>query len=132
MSDLSQSIDTSLTYEVRFTARAQRDLDMATVYFAETASADVAIAWREGIYQAISSLSTFPRRCPHAPQKFRHEVRQLLYRRPGSKIFYRILFAITSEDISFGGVPTVYILHIRHASTRPITRKQARTIEEEL
>ncbi len=132
MNDPSHSIDTSLTYEVRFAARAQSDLDVATLYFAKTVSPDVAIAWREGIYQAISSLTTLPRRCPHAPQKFRHEVRQLLYRRPGSKIIYRILFTITGEATALGGVPTVYILHIRHSSTRPITRKQARIIEEEL
>src|SRR5690242_3389710 len=70
------------TYALRLTERAQRDMDAATVHVAETASPEVAIAWREGLYEALASLATFPRRCLRAPERFRREVHQILYRRP--------------------------------------------------
>jgi plasmid stabilization system protein ParE len=119
------------TYALRFTERAQRDLDAATIHFAETASPEVAVAWREGLYKALESLATFPRRCSPAPERFRREIRQMLYRRTGSQTTYRILFGFAGEEETSPDAPTVIILHIRHASARPITHTQARTIEVE-
>src|SRR5437773_1279768 len=88
----------ALTYAIRFTERAQRDLDAATVRFAETASVEIAVAWREGVYEALASLALFPRRYPRAPERFQREVRQLLYRRPGSQTAHRILFIVRGEE----------------------------------
>lgn len=119
------------TYALRFTERARRDLDIATAHFAQAASPEIAVAWREGIYEAIASLATFSRRCPRAPERFRREVRQLIYRRPGSRVAYRILFTISGEEEGSLEAPTVTIFHVRHASARPITRTQAREIESE-
>ncbi len=48
------------TYALRFTERAQRDIDAATVHFAETSSPEVAIAWREGLYEALAFLTVSP------------------------------------------------------------------------
>ena len=58
------------TYAVRVTERAQRDIDAATLHFADTASPAIAVTWREGFYERIASLSTFPRACPLVPEKF--------------------------------------------------------------
>lgn len=119
-------------YALRFTERAQRDLDAATYHFAVTASPEIAVSWREGLYTAMAALALYPRRCPTAPEKFRREVRQYLYRRPGSHVIYRILFTIAGEEVAAQDAPTVNILHVRHASTRPLSRTQTREIETEL
>jgi plasmid stabilization system protein ParE len=69
--------------------------------------------WINGLDQAIDSLSTFPTRCPLAPENdtFVEEVRQHLYGR------YRILFTLL--DVDDDGVPdTVRILHVRHGARR--------------
>jgi plasmid stabilization system protein ParE len=129
MSDTEDKDEPTQTYALRFTERARRDLDAATVYLAETASPEIAVAWREGVYETLSSLATFPRSCPLVPEKFRLETRQILYRRPGSQAAYRILFTITGEQAQSPDPPTVTVLHVRHASAHPITRTQVREIE---
>ncbi len=131
MSDTEDKDEPTRTYALRVTQRAQRDLDAATVYFAETASPEIAVMWREGIYAELASLATFPRRCPRVPEQFHREVRQLLYRRSGSQTAYRILFAIAGEEETSPDAPTVIILHVRHTAARPITRTQVRIIEAE-
>jgi plasmid stabilization system protein ParE len=118
-------------YAVRTTERARRDLDAATIHFAETASPEIAAAWREEILDAFASLATLPRRCSLAPERFRGEVRHLVYRRPGSRTAYRVLFTITGEEVDSLEAPTVTIFHVRHASARPITRSEARRMEKE-
>jgi mRNA-degrading endonuclease RelE of RelBE toxin-antitoxin system len=55
-------------------------------------------------------LSTFPGRCPLAPENddfTDRPVRQCLYR--NGRVVYRILYDIVDED-------TVRVLHVRHAS----------------
>jgi plasmid stabilization system protein ParE len=118
-----------LTYVLRVQEHAARDINAAYVRLAELTSPENADEWQDGLRQAIASLATSPRRCPLVPEKFRHETRQLLYRRPGSQVAYRILFTIIGEQAQSPDPPTVIILHIRHASARPITRTQVREIE---
>ena len=74
-----------------------------------------------GLKETIAGLSTRPRRYSVVPERFRREVRHALYHRPGSQSVYRILFTITGEQESSEDAPTVTILHVRHASSRPIT-----------
>ncbi len=124
--DLSEE---PVTYAIRITERAQRDIDLATVHFAETASEETAIAWREGLNEWLGTLATFPRRCPRAPERFKREVRQGIYRRPGSRVNYRILFSLDNEDADALDAPMVVILHIRHSAARPLTRSQILEIE---
>lgn len=116
-------------YALRLQERAVRDINIAYVRFAELVSADIADEWRVGIQEAIAGLATNPRRYPRVPERFQREVRHALYRRPGSRTAYRILFTITGEEEGSQDAPTVTILHVRHASSRPITRTQARQIE---
>lgn len=117
------------TYAVRLTEHAQRDVDLATLHFADTASAEVAVEWREGFYDELAVLATFPRRFPLAPEKFRGEVRQMPYRRTGSGTAHRVLFTIVGEEAISPDAPTVRILHVRHSAARPLTRMQIRAVE---
>ena len=128
---MSDSIDPegSLNYAIRLSERALRDIDLATLHFAETAGVEVAIAWSDGLYEQLKSLSSSPRKFGHPRERFKGEVRQMIYRRQGSRVSFRILFAIRDEDPSKLDAPTVTILHIRHAAARPIPRKEARAIE---
>ncbi len=116
-------------YAVRLTERAQRDIDEATLHFAETASEQTAVAWREGFYEAIAALATLPRAHPFAPERFRGETRQMQYRRAGNSTAYRVLFTIAGEEPNALDAPTAHILHVRHAAARPLTRAHIRAIE---
>ena len=120
-----------VAYVVRLRERATRDINAAYVRMAEEVSDAVADAWREGLYEALATLATMPRRCPLVPERFSREVRQRLYQRSGSQIKHRILFIITGEETGSLEPPTVRVIHVRHASARPITRTQAREIEAE-
>ena len=111
-----------VVYALRLQERAIRDINIAFVRFAEMVSPDIAKQWRKGIREAISGLSINPRRYPLVQEKFQGEVRQILYRRPGSKTAYRIVFSITGEETDSSEAPAVSILHVRHAAARPITR----------
>lgn len=120
-----------LNYALRFTERARRDIDAETVYIAETSSPEIAIVWREGLYDTVASLAILPRRCPLAREQFRCEVRQILYRRPGSRFAHRILFTFSGEEAVSSDAPTVILLHVRHSASRPLTKLQARAIESQ-
>ena len=132
MNDADTPSERPAVYALRLQERAIRDTNIAFVRLAETVSLDIAKQWRAGVREAIAGLSSNPRRYPLVTEKFTNEVRHILYRRPGSKAAYRIVFAITGETASSQDAPTVSILHVRHASARPITRKEARQIESEL
>ena len=118
-------------YALRLKERAVRDMDSAYIRFAELVSPEVADQWRDGLQNAIAGLAYNPRRHSLAPENFQREVRQIVYRRSGSKVAYRILFTITGELEGSQDAPTVTILHVRHASSRPMTRTQSRQIESE-
>jgi plasmid stabilization system protein ParE len=117
------------TYALRFTPRARADVDTAHARLMELAGEKVADEWQAGLFAAIATLATTPRR-QIAPEsaRFQQEVRQLVYRRRPGSVAYRILYTIveTEED-----APYVRILHVRHGSARPITRAEARKIETE-
>ena len=107
-----------LHYALRFTERARRDIDAATVHIAESSSPELAIVWREGLYDTVASLATFPRRCPLAREQFRCEARQILYRRPGSRFAHRLLFTFSGEEATSPDAPTVILLHVRHSASQ--------------
>lgn len=123
--------DPPISYVIRLRERAVRDINTAYVRFAEVVSEAVANEWRDGLTEAIAGLAISPRRYPLAPERFRREVRQFLYRRSGSQVAYRVLFTILGEEAQSPDPPTVIILHVRHASARSVTRRQAREIETE-
>lgn len=119
----------SSAYVLRFQERALRDIDVAFVRLAELSGENIADAWRDGLREAIAGLAQNPRRCPRAPERFRREVCQLVYRRTPGGPAHRILFTITGEEPGSPDAPTVTILHIRHGARRPITGREAGEIE---
>ncbi len=116
-------------YAIRLQERAIRDVTAAYVRMEELVSLKSADDWRDGLKISIAGLATSPRRYPLAPERFHREVRQILYRRGGSKTTYRILYNIALEETQAPEPPTVTVIHVRHAAMRPITRAQARQIE---
>ena len=64
-----------------------------------------------GLKDAIAGLSEFPRRCPLVTERFRREVRHLVYRR------YRLFFTIVNEAATSEDPPTVMIMCLRHSTS---------------
>ena len=94
-----------MTYEIEIRDSALEDLDLARRWISRRSSSR-AESWLNGARAAIETLSSFPRRCPLAPENddFEGEFRQLLYGE------FRILFTIKEE--------VVHVLHVRHGARR--------------
>jgi toxin ParE1/3/4 len=104
-----------MTYRVEISARAENDAEEILEWLLAQHAGETGLRWFSAMEDAITSLATFPERCPLAPEstQFPFEVRQLLY---GHKPHvYRILFTIQEG--------TVDILHIRHGRRKPIARR---------
>jgi plasmid stabilization system protein ParE len=117
------------SYALRFQERALRDIDAAYVRLAELSSADIADRWLDELRDTIATLAETPRRFPIAPERFSREIRQILFRRSGSRITHRIMFTITGEGNDASDSPTVTILHVRHGAAKPLTRPETRQLE---
>ena len=119
-----------IQYAIRLSPRAQRDIAEAVAYFQRTPEADVATAWREGLFRALGTLATYPERLPLARdhRRFTQTTRQLIYRRTPNSLAYRVLFHITElpDEASF-----VYVVHIRHGARGPIKKTEAWEMEAE-
>ena len=96
-----------MRYRVELSPDAERELKSTQLYLRERAP-HYAPAWVAEMRHAVLSLREMPQRCALAPESnlFEAEIRQLLQ---GS---HRILFTIAGR--------TVRVLHIRHASQRPL------------
>ncbi|MBV9852241.1 MAG: type II toxin-antitoxin system RelE/ParE family toxin [Armatimonadetes bacterium] len=125
---MSQNNDESRRYAIRIQPRAERDIEAHTVRMAELAGPDTARAWYEAIFDVVATLAQNPRRYAIVREnnRFRREVRQLLYRRTPQGPAWRILYTV-DEGTEDG--PTVHLLHVRHGAQRPITQAEAREIE---
>ena len=112
------------TYALRFHRRARADMAEARARIIQQVDTPHGRRWQADLMEAISTLATYPGRCAVARENrlFRREIRQHGYHN------YRILFTIVevTED-----APFVFILHVRHVARRPMTRKEAREIEDE-
>lgn len=117
-----------ISWIIRSTKRARGDMEAAEERLAALAGEEIAEAWTEGLESEIAKLAQLPTRWPIAEEDklFRESVRRMLYRRTPSGPAYRILFVMreSSDD-----APTVTIIHVRHSSQKPMTRKEAREIE---
>ncbi|MFN6568136.1 type II toxin-antitoxin system RelE/ParE family toxin [Dendronalium sp. ChiSLP03b] len=105
-----------MTYRIDFSSIAKAEADAAFLSFSQFTTADRSQFWYQGLIKAIISLQEMPRRCPIAREDvfFNQEIRQLLYGQ--GKQAYRILFTVLEDQ----PIPTVRILHIRHAAQKPI------------
>lgn len=92
-----------MIFKVQITAQAEAELNEAYEWIASQ-SLEQAVIWFNGLVEAADTLSTFPERCPLAPEstELDLEIRQLLYGK------YRLMFIIRDD--------TVYLLHVRHGA----------------
>ena len=98
-----------MSYEIVMSEPAETEASDGFLWL-NRLSPEFAARWYDGLLEAITSLDTFPRRCPLAPENDDFpdtDVRQLIYRQ--GRTVYRILFCIIEPD-------TVRVLHIRHAA----------------
>ena len=96
-----------MVYRVRFTPRAEQDLNR--IYATVIREAPYrGPRWFDHFEQSILSLSNFPERCIISPKLStdRRTVRQLLFGR--RRHVYRIYFAIFADEVS--------VLHVRHGA----------------
>jgi plasmid stabilization system protein ParE len=96
-----------MKYRIEIAQEAEKEIGDAYLWIRSDSPAN-AVRWRQGLLEALKSLSQQPTRCPLAPESaaFRQEIRQLIYGKRGG--VYRVLFVI--------GERTVSILHVRHAA----------------
>jgi plasmid stabilization system protein ParE len=125
------SDDQPTTWAIRLTAKAYASLEAAWRHLARTAGEEIADAWREGLEEEISRLARMPGSLPLAREndRFAETVRSLLYRRTPRGPAHRILFVQRSSELE---APTVVVINIRHGAQAPITRREARELEQEL
>lgn len=119
-----------LRYAIRFRRYAQADAQEALVRLAELTDAAYAVAWYAGLQNAVATLATFPKRWPVADKNrfFRDEVRVMPYRYTPSGAAYQIFYTIAESEED---TPYVFVLHLRHAARKPMTRAEAWKIEED-
>ena len=117
-------------YALRLSRRALADIDAAYLRFVDLIGQPLADDWKDGIFDFIARLATTPgRQLIPESSRFRQEVRQVIYRRPGSRVAYRVLFTIHVSDLDG---PVVSIVTVRHGAARPITRSEAKAIESDI
>ena len=94
-------------YQVIILASAERDIGEAYEWLAGQ-DESAAIRWYNRLLEAVTSLDTFPERCPLAPESkfFPVEVREIFHGRRRHK--YRVLFTVKGDR--------VYVLHVRHGA----------------
>lgn len=102
-----------MTYHVIITPEAENDLRTAYRYIRSQAPS-AARDWISRARQAAKSLARRPERCPLAPESasFDEPIRELFFG-SGNGGTYRFLFVALGE--------TVYVLHVRHGSTLPLS-----------
>lgn len=127
MSSPPDADDAFPAHALRFSRRALADIDAAHARFVEMVDQEVADDWKDGLLDAIARLATTPGRqiIPEA-RRFQQEVRQIIYRRSGSRVAYRVLFTVQASSPDG---PIVHIVTVRHGAARPITRAEARAIK---
>ncbi len=120
--------DPPIIWAIRTTKRARSDMEAAEERLADLADEEIAEAWSEGLNTEIAKLAQIPTCWPLAEEDklFRESVRRMLYRRTAGGPAYRVLFVLRENP---DDAPAVTIIHVRHATQKPMTRKEAREIE---
>ena len=102
-----------MVYKIIIQQQAENDIGEIYQYISEF-SLKAASVWRLDIKSAIISLSSFPKRCPLAPEseKLGYELRQMICGKRTA--CYRIIFRVIDEKQEF------HILTIRHAARKQL------------
>jgi len=103
-----------MTFRIRYTARARRDIHAAVKWWAENRSRDQAERWFNGIHSAIASLVEDPGRFPLSPETdlLETDIRELHFgvrRKPT----HRVVFTVQGDS--------VIILRVRHHGQQNLT-----------
>ena len=114
--------DQPTRWAIRLSKRADNEITAARQRFTRTAGEEIAEEWQDGLKSEIAKLSQFPARLPVAPEDklFKETIYVLLYRRTTRGPAYRVFFFLREAQEE---VPTVAIVHVRHAAQKPMTRK---------
>lgn len=101
-----------MAFRVEVTPEAKADANAILEWLHSQQAGEAGLRWFHRLGEAIDELSTFPRRCPLAPENAAvpFELRQLVYGRKPH--LYRILFTIDRD--------VVYVLRIRHGRRRRV------------
>ncbi len=119
------------SYAIRIHSSARRDIEEVVNRMVILTDEKYAAEWHSGLLDKMAAIATFPRRTPLADENclFRAEVRVILYRFASSNAVYRILYSINEPDED---APFIHVLHIRHGARKPMTRAEARKIEDDI
>jgi plasmid stabilization system protein ParE len=100
-----------MKYRVLIQPGAEAEVAEAFGYIHARSPANAA-RWLRGLYAAIGTLETMPKRCGLARENdaFREEIRQFLYGKRQHK--YRILFTVRADEVQ--------VLHVRHAARQSL------------
>ncbi len=117
------------SYAIRISAQANRDIVEAAAWLTDLIDQALVMQWSEGLLSEVGALSETARQsavCERESRLFGGEIRRLIYRRTESStaayhIFYRV------EETGQDG-PVVRVLHVRHATRRPLSADEARDI----
>jgi plasmid stabilization system protein ParE len=115
-------------YVVRLRQRVLSDMGGGHKLMVKASSYRLADDWQDGFFEALRSLTRNPRQNPFCPELERTrglEIRQLWYRRTPDATPWRAVFAVDAAE------NLVDVLHLRHGSRRPLTRKEKREIATE-
>ena len=117
-------------YAIRLHPKAATDIDEAHRQLLAFSGEEFADDWQDGLRAAISSLATLSKRRPLADENrlFQNDVWVYTYQFRKSRVIYRVLFEAVEKDED---APYIHVLHIRHASRKPMTRAEAREIEKD-
>ena len=117
-------------YAIRFRSRARLELDEARVRLAEMTDLDHAVEWYNGFLDSLATLTDNPGRhlIAHENNYFRDTVHVYTYRLTARGAAYQVYYTIVEFDQD---APFVTILHIRHGARKPMTRAEARKIDED-
>jgi plasmid stabilization system protein ParE len=117
-------------YAVRLHPKASADIDDVQARMAASVGEVYANEWHLELLEVLASFATYPKRFSLASENrlFQNDVRVYPFRYRGSNVTYRILYEIIVDEME---APYVYILHIRHGSRKPMTRADARKMEDE-
>ncbi len=99
-----------MAYRVTLSPQARSDAREAAAFIRDQAGPDQARRWKNGLLDAIASLSEMPLRCAVAPesQELGAQMRQLVY------YSHRVLFRVIEAP------PRVEVLRVYHSARAPL------------
>ncbi len=122
--------DEAHSYAIRIRPSARQGIQEAYDRLADFPGVNIANQWYEGLLNLFAELSSYPGRYAAARESrlFRAEVHVALHSLSPRSTVYRVLFTIEEAN---GDPATVYIPSVRHGARKPMTRAEARKIEDD-